>query len=406
MIKHKALLILPLVCLNLSSCFLFHSDPCKNAPKENVEIAPEDISLYAYIENSGSMDGYVKGVTLFKTDLYSLITDSHINQRTLNYINDSIYTIKAGPRDFILNLSPAAFKAQGGKRAFSDIAEVIEKALNNSKKGVMLLASDFIFSPPQNSDVPTYLNMQKQDICNSLTQKLKGDPYFAVVVLQGISAYDGYYWNVRNDASAFHGERPYYVLIAGKRSEVATLLHSSEKNGTTHFTQSYTEMGCTAVAFEVENQKSAKDGTFHLCKKGEKHHIMRCKANKRTETFRFSVKADFSNLALTDAFLKDTRNYVTNNSAYRVTAVTPCDKESKSYLLTIEATDSKHLTAMPLEVKLQKTFPSWISQSNDASGIQPLAGKTFGLSFMAEGIKKAFESTGDCYASLKIYIEN
>lgn len=395
-----------MICLSLLSCGFFRADPCKDEPKKEVKAAPAKISLDTYIENSGSMDGYVKGRTQFKTDLYKMISSLKVGQCTLYYINKEILVQNVQPREFILNLSPATFKKQGGERAFSDIAEVIAKSMERSKQRVMLLASDFIFSPPgSTADVRYYLEIQEQDICNSMARRLQSDKDFGVVLLQGMSAYDGYYWNVNNDAQPFQGERPYYVLLAGKRNEIATLLHSAERSGT-HFTQSYTEMGCTPVSYEIEKQTTAKLGTFHMCRAKQKHHIMRCKRYKRTDTFSFNVKADFSNLPLTSAYLLNTNNYVTNTKGYRVTAVSAIAGEAGAYRLTLTATDPELLTAMPCEVKLKKALPAWIGQSNDPTGLRPLAGKTFGLSSMAEGIQKAFENTSDCYACLTLYIEN
>ena len=267
------------------------------------------------------------------------------------------------------------------------------------------MASDFIFSPPGNTaSVSNYLNIEEQDISISLSHRLRVDSAFSVVLLQGTSDYDGYYWNVNNEPSAFRGERPYYVLLAGKRNEIATLLHSAEKN-VKKIKQSYTEMNCTPVSYEIMPQATASNGTFHLCKKGQKHHIKKSKAYK-SQRFHFCVKADFSNLPLTDDYLCNTKNYATNSKGYCVTTVMPCTGEKGKYLITLAATDLKHLTAVPCEVKLKKTMPAWISQSNDPKGLKPESGKTFGLTSMTNGIKKAFNSAEDCYACLTLYVEN
>lgn len=195
----KAIVALPIfiliICL-YNSCKNGH-DYCKTEPKYKGDEPCTSITMNAYIENSGSIDGYVNGGTLFKTDLYAMLTDGNVGKVTFNYVNDKIYPQQCNARDFIMNVTPTTFKNQGGNRAYSDISEVVERVLANSPKQVALLASDFIFSPPANAEsVKAYLNIQQQDVCNSLQKRLKNDSCFSVVMLQGMSKYNGYYWNV------------------------------------------------------------------------------------------------------------------------------------------------------------------------------------------------------------------
>lgn len=396
--------------LTLNSCSFFKKDFCKDEAVEQPDKACPNVSLNAYIENSGSIDGYVSSGTSFKTGIYTLLTNEHVKAPKLSYVNDSIYRQSCDARNFILKLTPSTFKQQGGNRAFSDISEVIERVLGDSPKEVALLASDFIFSPPTDAQsVKEYLSMQQQDISNTMGRRFKQDSHFCVVILQGISDYAGYYWNVSNTKSTYHGKRPYYVMLAGNRSAIALLLHSAMK-GDTHFINSFTEAGLSPMRYEVVKNTSAKYGTFKLCKKsknGLRHHLKDCHANKRSGNFTFKVYVDYSCLPLTDQYLCDASNYATSTSSYKVTSVAPLNASADGYThcITLTANDSKHLCASSCDILLKKLFPAWIEQCNDAEGTAPLPGKTFGLLPLMRGVQKAFSSTDACYARMRFCIE-
>lgn len=406
----KAIVALPIfiliICL-YNSCKNGH-DYCKTEPKYKGDEPCTSITMNAYIENSGSIDGYVNGGTLFKTDLYAMLTDGNVNKVTFNYVNDKIYPQQCNARDFIMNVTPTTFKNQGGNRAYSDISEVVERVLANSPKQVALLASDFIFSPPANAEsVKAYLNIQQQDVCNSLQKKLKNDSCFSVVMLQGMSKYNGYYWNVSNVPTKYEGERPYYVMLAGKRTALAKLLHSIEKNNSVHFKESYTEMGDAPVHYEVVKNNGTQNGTFILCKKGQHHHLKKCKINKNKKVFAFNVDVDFSNIPLSNKNLCNIANYTTSVKGYKVASVTilPNSKNGYTHRIKLEATDIKHIKAEHCDVILKKIFPEWINKSNDNEGSAPLLGKTFGLTYMMQGVQKAFTTTTPYYTKFTLCIE-
>lgn len=86
-------------------------------------------------------------------------------------------------------------------------------------------------------------------------------------MLQGMSKYNGYYWNVSNVPTKYEGERPYYVMLAGKRTALAKLLHSIEKNNSVHFKESYTEMGDAPVHYEVVKTMAHKTARLSCVKR-------------------------------------------------------------------------------------------------------------------------------------------
>ncbi|MDR3093329.1 MAG: hypothetical protein LBU62_01635, partial [Bacteroidales bacterium] len=107
-------------------------DPLKDTPtvKETLETPSVKPVVNVYIENSGSMDGYVKGVTEFENAVYNYLSDIMISgvsdSLNLFYINSEIIKYGSDIADFIEKLEPTTFKARGGNRGTSDIANVME----------------------------------------------------------------------------------------------------------------------------------------------------------------------------------------------------------------------------------------------------------------------------------------
>lgn len=112
----------------------------------------QPLAVNVYIENSGSMDGYVKGATEFEQAVYNYLTDIKISRITdslnLFYINSEIIPQGSDIKDFIEKLEPATFKKKGGNTGTTDISNLLKTVLNETKSDdVAILVTDGIFSP-------------------------------------------------------------------------------------------------------------------------------------------------------------------------------------------------------------------------------------------------------------------
>ena len=110
----------------------------------------QDVNVY--LENSGSMDGYVKGNTGFEQSIYAYLTDLQISKLVdtlnLNYINSRIIPLGCDVEKFIHNIEPADFRRHGGDLGTSDIAIVLDSILKLHKKNdISIFISDCIVSP-------------------------------------------------------------------------------------------------------------------------------------------------------------------------------------------------------------------------------------------------------------------
>ena len=107
--QYTFLSILLLIAWNCSGRPVAPSYENRNEQKKEQLPAP---TIKVYVENSGSMDGYVKGVTDFENAVYSYLSDlqhadlgqkdsaSHKNRLELNYINSEVLTHKSDVEEF------------------------------------------------------------------------------------------------------------------------------------------------------------------------------------------------------------------------------------------------------------------------------------------------------------------
>ena len=107
--------------------------------------------INVYIENSGSMDGYVKGQTEFEHIVYNYLVDLKqiriAKELNLYYINSQILPQQDDINDFIEKLEPSSFKAKGGNRGASDIALMVKDILSEMNDSIVsIFISDSLVS--------------------------------------------------------------------------------------------------------------------------------------------------------------------------------------------------------------------------------------------------------------------
>ena len=387
------------------------------AAEIQAEAPAKGITLYAYIENSGSMDGYVNGMSTFKSDLYSMFSNSSISALKMYYINSKVIGPKKDAKKFILNLTPASFKAEGGMRNSSDIADIVDRVLKMvSEDKIVLLASDFIFSPQAEyrKNVPGYLKLQQEDIKNSVGRMIKNDSdnKYAIVFLQGQSYFDGWFYDIYDKPSKKQVDRPYYILMAGNKKMIAELLHKTKK--VTHFVNSYSEFAPMEVKYEIVDNHAKQIGDLKLKENRDgrdPHRIVRYVPAKdfdtRKKVFQFVIAADLSCVPLHDSYLMDVNNYKLSDPSYKIREINLIDeKPGFTHEFVIYA--EERIPPAKLEIMLVNRKPNWINEHNDDNGTEFKQDKTFGLADLTEGITSAYKEysrSGKHHFKIEISIE-
>lgn len=352
--------------------------------------------INVYIENSGSMDGYVKGQTEFEQIVYNYLVDLKqiriAKELNLNYINSKILPQLDNINDFIEKLEPTSFKAKGGDRGTSDMALMIKDILSEMNDSIVsVFISDCIFSPGKGKDADHYLVNQQIGIKNYLGDYINNHPNIAVVGYRCMSQFDGYCYDKNNAKNYYKGSRPFYIWLFGGQGALNRIRIEMQKNNRP---LKGVENVFTAFAGGADMPDSCyaikiKSGSFDLDKSDPKHTLKNLKADKGGRV-RFSVEVNYAPLILSDDYLCNTDLYELSDPKFELVSVERIKEYKKySHVLTFE---TDHVHPSTLDVVLKTGVPTWPEQYNDNDGEEITdenADKTYGIKYLTDGIASA-----------------
>jgi hypothetical protein len=380
------------------------------AEKDSIADAVSHVKpiVNVYIENSGSMDGYVKGVTEFEQAVYNYLSDIKISEITdtlnLYYINSQVIQQGSDIADFIEKLEPSSFKAKGGNRGTSDIANVLETVLEETKAGkVAILVTDGIFSPGKGKDAEQYLVGQQIGIKRIFADYLKINKMAAVMVYQLQSKFSGIYYNNVDAKFSLNENRPFYIWVMG---DVKQLCHLREKiaddklkeRSTEQYFNVFTTMNGTQT---IKYAINPSIGKFKKSKTNTQTTIKKLKKDSHTGKVKFAVNVDFSHLLLDESYLLNTQNYE-NSSKYDLEVKKSVTKGGYTHVLYFT---SDRVYAGIVTVKLKADMPAWVETANDNVGTTAVKNKTYGIKYQLGGVYDAFTFENKYYTEIKINIK-
>ena len=172
-----------------------------------------------YMENSGSMNGYVTTNSQFKNALGHLITkaDGFYSGTRLDFINQGIFhTPMCDDLDnFVLNLNPASM--QVGNTSSTDINKIFKMILDHtSRDTISVLVSDCMYDVDNVGNLLSAAATSTTGTFMKAIRRARDDKHeFAAVIMQCMSEFSGNYYE-GNQAIACNGQRPYYVIVMGQ----------------------------------------------------------------------------------------------------------------------------------------------------------------------------------------------
>ena len=410
----KYLIVLFSALLFLSACGngrkRRNNDPPTESPVNTTIKEPEIKPIInVYIENSGSMDGYVQGgVTEFEDAIHNYLVDMKLSKITdslnLFYINSEIIPQGSDVSAFIKDLTPASFKAKGGNRGSTDIADVFKSVLSETdENGISIMVTDGIFSPGSGVAADPYLDLQQTEIKNTMGEYLELYPNTALLIYQLSSQFNGIFYNREDYKIPINTQRPYYIWVIGDVKHINNLRNkvpdSKFKGGGVQNLFSITN-GNKNIDYAVK----IGSGKFNLDKKSPKNTIRKLKKDSRgrTNKVRFSVNANLSGFLLDEAYLLDVSNYKPNNNNYELT-INKASSNSHGYTHSIDlSSDNVHKGRV--SIKLKSNIPQWVEDINDDDGSDHVEGKTYGIKHQVHGIYEAFTFTDNSYTEIIINI--
>ena len=423
-----------------AGCFIFcvySITRCGNAPVKSKAVSDENAGTASvqtvlkpcvfniYMENSGSMYGYVEGVTEFEQSVYSFLSDvknsSVCAEMNLYYINNEIHEWKQSThndnymqddvRDFIDKLEPDTFKQTKGDKTLTDISDIIGNIFSrHGKDTVSILISDFVFSPGSGKNAEEYLINQQIGIKNHLTKKLRTDPETGIILYRLTSKFEGKYFDRNNCSYMIKQRRPFFIMITGDCKHLKQLIDNVPID----------QIKGSGVlnTFSIENLKGVapyeilvvpRIGEFRPDPANPKTGIINARIDKKNPQSKFmlAVGVDYSGLILSEDYLTDSRNYKISNKSYTL-EIERRKKDDYTHILKLYL--NPQLRQIPrgnVSVALMKRQSEWIENytSSDDVGIENITeDKTYGLKYLVNGIYEAYATEED-YSKLVINIQ-
>ena len=331
-------------------------------------------SLDVFIENSGSMDGYMCDGSELKDAVYSYVSELNRNADTtrLFFINSEVIPYKKRLAGFVKDLTPQSFRAAGGNRSNSDMGEMLKHVLEHvSESTVSVFISDCILDLPQ--DAMNFLNIKKIYISNCISEKRKNLPNLSIKILKMQSKFNGMYYYSKghgNPVKINNENRPYYIWILGTYNNLSFLdskVPTSEiKYG---FMNEVSFTPYVSVPFEVSGKGQGKV------------------INAAHGQYEMLIKADFRPTLRSHTEISDVSNYQAYSSDVKIEEICKIKAESKYSHYMRQTVIEENIRFKTTEI------PQWVINSNDISGrdIEKNMKKTTGILSLIEGVAEAYK---------------
>lgn len=345
-----------------------------------------------FIENSGSMKGYVVGSSSY-VDLLSNIANHPDLIR--NNINRAFYLTSgtSTPRR-VTNLRQSLIPANFNESR-SDLNNLFRTALDSTRtNSVTILVSDGIYDMCPDPIPLNTLSILGRDLRSVFIKKLQSSD-FQTIVIKCKSSFNGrYYPGNCCPAYPIIQERPYYIWIFGNSDVLKKYFPDNYLNNL----RGYLDMARFFIYPEGNDNCSPNShkriGTYYPSR-NDANTLERAKSNS-SNVFQFSIAVDFSQLPLSDNYLNDISNYSCTNGFDVVTIDKPTDVSrlgypNQTHLIVVKKTGNP-IGTLTVSI-LNKGYP-WISSTNipDDCNIKGNTNQTFGFDVLNQAILEAYQN--------------
>ena len=383
-VKHLSYLLLFL--FSIFSIFLYcckHDKIELSSTPINTVIPSTKPSLKVFIENSGSMDGYMCDGSQLKDAIYDYVSDlnRYTKSTELFYINSQIIPYKGDLTPYIKDLNPESFRKAGGNTTTTDLGNIIASILKTvNDTTIAIFVSDCILDLPV-KDAKKFLTHCEIRIKNEVIKAQKRVPGLGVEILKLSSDFNGKYFYPDGGIEQLKDvKRPYYIWIFGDKNYLAQLnsavplsmLVKYDLSGIVAFANQ------SAIPFEIFNNNLTSKiavpshGDYHI-----------------------TIQADFRTTLQPDGIVQDKRNYSFNNSSITVDGIYPISDKNSKFTHFIRFTIPKGTTISQECLTFNSPkIPLWVSESNDDAGsdIRNNLDKTTGIKYLIQGVADAYKN--------------
>lgn len=361
-----------------------------------------------FIENSGSMLGYVKKANDYKNAIVSLsyFPEFDNSKKEFYFINGTSNTIKKSnislnligtdPELLKNNLNQSSFSKYGDPK-YSDLTRMFEKALSCAKGGeISILVSDCIYDVGEESDPLTALKIETEKTKKVFRDRLTTEN-IQTIIIKAESQFEGnYYFASKKGAQNINQKRPYYIIIFGDSKLLNK--HFNEENISKKITgyvsmARFMKIENIKIPYQATNQNSK--GTFKF-DKSNKNKLISAEKDRNGKGFQFSIAVDFSSLPFPDAYYKTKENYKPTGTYNIIDIYSPSKKIpdvttfNPTHLITISTSSNPYGN---IELILKYIIPNWITETSldNESGIFGDTKHTYGFQYLTDAITEAYQ---------------
>lgn len=397
------------------------TDASNSASPKKVVTAPSvSNKVKLYLENSGSMDGYIHdGNTRYKQALTQILwgVDASFGNSnlTISLINDNISEKGfSGVLSFMKSLEPKSEFWISGRGKDTDLNIMLDTLLlRHQTNDISIFISDCIYSGKELG----LIEKEVQGLFNSKKSKL-ADLTVAVLALH--SDFKGKFYPPKGGVQVINNDRPYYAIFIGKKGLVEKLM--AEVKPTT--LPGYGEMLVLTAKPSVTSIYTASSlyssGRFNVTHRNELPEI----EVHGNQPILFTIPATITKGLMPDAYLRDANNYKVEGGLFKVVKVDAYNEVSakaanSGALITLKFKVPNpnyiiHLQSLKpfgdgeLTVNLLYRKPTWVESYNtDDAANSSQSGKTYAIKYLINGLTSAFFPNGEAVmTSFKINIHH
>ena len=346
----------------------------------------DSIDLQVYVENSGSMDGYMCAGSNLKDAVFDYVSNirKYCHTTSLNYINSQVIPYKGNLESYIKDLTPLSFAAAGGNRANTDMRQIFRLVMNNHKDNtVTILVLDCILDIPGNAT--DFFGNCQISIKNTFYEALSKNPHLGVEIMKLQSRFDGHWYCGKQSEKLSNVNRPYYIWIIGDKRALASLnLQVPVKDIYGGIEEYCAFASSSTIPFDMDKK------------------VYMISHNKIS----VQLLVDLGESLQSDLIIKDKGNYSTSNSAM-ITAINTINAESRNYshVITLDIPNPQSLQQETIKFSYPPV-PSWAVESNDSTGknVTKNIDKTTGILPLIKGVANAYKQ--DCYGTITFNLKN
>ena len=336
---------------------------------------PDTICLNIYVENSGSMNGYMCNGSNLKDAVYDYASDlkKHTTICNLFYVNSQIIPCKESLDDYIKNLTPSSFAKAGGNLKDTDLRSIFKLIMSKHEKNtVSVFVSDCILDIPESAT--DFFGNCQVSIKNTFNEAIEKHPNLGVEIVKLQSKFDGYWFCGKNKQKLDNVKRPYYIWIIGDKNILAMLNEKVPVANIIGGIDDYCAYSTSQpIPFDIEKKRYAVN---------------------HSDKINVEVLADLRPSLQEENLLENVYQYSSENPVLtKVVGIKPISKSGSNYshVIYLELSSPQTLKAASVTLSYPE-MAQWVILANDSTGVYANSiDKTTGIQYLIKGVAELSE---------------